>query len=621
MCFAAAAAGISFAKAELPKDVLQMKPFVSTSKNAFAMKNEAVVTMNAYSKAQAFRNAGYLPLSDWLVDPKAAVKNTKPDADVSSLKSVKLSYEWGKESSAIFRTKVKVPETVNGFIVKGPLAIAANGSTSIDVYVDGKRIKTFSKSGEAELPADVKPGQEIVIALKVTDMTQRGSLNSVSFHAPEIDALGKPSEEILKKLESARVIFDQLPFKQKDLLEAVTKVSKELDALRAAKDVAQAKSSLEQMLSLLAPVDKLLESYPLFNQGPYLQNAKQNEMTIMWETRVPSPSAVYYGKGEITEAVSDPTPTLYHKIVIKGLDPQTEYKYIAVSNKQASPESYFRTSIKRDTPFKFAFISDTQSNPQVSEPLIDMIIERKPNLLLSTGDETGNGSEYDSWAREFFRPLRRLIINTPLFVAIGNHEYSGIGCGNPQPWFERFESIPNDGHKGYYYAFTYGDARFIMLNSQESIGCNDVVPGTAQFDWLLKELDSEEFKKADFHFIFMHKPPYSQTWSGGYYDGEPSLREYLVPLLEKYKIDIIFSGHTHTYERGQWPRPGGTYYIIAGGAGGGLDDTKYKDWEQMQMYKFVHHFVFVQIDGKKLKFEAVDDKGKTIDSFEIDKSK
>jgi len=97
------------------------------------------------------------------------------------------------------------------------------------------------------------------------------------------------------------------------------------------------------------------------------------------------------------------------------------------------------------------------------------------------------------------------------------------------------------------------------------------------------------------------------------------VRWYVVPLIEKYGVDIVFSGHTHDYEHGQWPRPGGPHYVITGGAGGGLDDTQYKDWPQIQTYKFVHHFSFVSIDGKTLKYEAVGDDGKVFDSFEVKK--
>ncbi len=620
ICAGLLRAGAATRAAEPPKDLLRMKPFVSTSKMGFKTNKDVLAAMNASAKIQALKNVGYTPVEGWMFDPKASLKSTKPDADTSGLTAVKLPNEWGKETSAIFRTQFTMPEKINNYSFgDSPVSLAFEGSSTMDVYVNGKRVGGYSGSGELDITGKIKPGETVTLGVKVTEMTGRGRLGSVRVHAAALDGLKAPAEEVLTLLESAQKLFDQLPSKQKDLVEAVSAVSKEAEALKGASDPAVAKAALEKMKTLLAPMDKLIALYPIFNAGPSLQNVKQDEITIAWETRVPASSEVYYGKDGLTNVVYDPTPVQFHKVVIKGLETETEYKYLAVTNKLAAPESTFKTSIKRDTPFKFVVFSDDQSNPQIFEPLVDLMIPLKPNILLSTGDEVGNGSDYSAWAREFFYPLRRIIINTPFFVAIGNHEYSGFGCGNPVPWFEKYMALPEDHGHGYYYAMTYGNSRFIMMNQQMEVGCAGLAPGAEQFEWLKRELESPEYKAATFHFMLFHKPPYSQCWSGGYYDGEASLRANLVPLIEKYKVDIIFSGHTHDYERGQWPRPDGPYYIITGGAGGGLDDTKYKDWPQMEMYKFVHHFSFVTIEGNKLKFQAIADDGKPIDSFEITK--
>jgi hypothetical protein len=618
VCIALMCSGTARGAVELPKDIVKMKPFESTAKLGFASKNDITVARTTYAKVQAIMNVSYVPVTGWLYDPKFNQKSLKPDADTSELQAVNLPYQWGKDTSALFRTTFTMPENVNGFSIGGgAVALAFEGSATIDVFIDGKRVKSFTGSGELDLMDKIKPGESVTLGVKVTSLTQNGRLGSVSLHAAALDALKQPAEEILTRLESARLLFDQLPTKQKALLAAVTSVSKEADDLKSVKNVAQAMDSLEKMKSLLAPVDELIALYPIFNAGPSLQNVKQDEITVAWETRVPAASAVYYGKGALTDVVSDPTPVTFHKIKIKGLEQETEYKYLAVTNKLAAPESVFRTAIRRDTPFKFVVWADDQSNPQIFEPLVDMMIERKPDIGISVGDEVGCGGDYPEWANEFFHPLRRLIIKMPFFVAIGNHEYCESSCGKPVVWFENYMALPDTG--GYYRAATYGNSRFIMLNQQQDLSCPGVVPGTNQYEWLLKELESPEYKAADFHFMFMHKPPYSDCWSGGYYDGESSARTNLVPLIEKYGIDIVFSGHTHDYERGQWPRPGGPYYIITGGAGGGLDDTQYKDWPQMQMHEFVHHFSFITIAGKKLKFSAIDQDGKLIDSFEIAK--
>ena len=110
-------------------------------------------------------------------------------------------------------------------------------------------------------------------------------------------------------------------------------------------------------------------------------------------------------------------------------------------------------------------------------------------------------------------------------------------------------------------------------------------------------------------------------------------------------MDIVFSGHTHDYERGL-PHPpydpksghgNNAVYIITGGGGANLDNHKYRDWEQIDLpdhpadpgsndydggkyYEF--HYVIVEINGKHLSFKAVKMNGDgtyggVLDSFEL----
>jgi len=336
----------------------------------------------------------------------------------------------------------------------------------------------------------------------------------------------------------------------------------------------------------------------------------------MWETLVPAPSTVYYGKSYVDQhSVSDPEPKKVHEITISGLETETIYKYCAVSRNLASPVSTFKTAIRRDTPFKVTVWGDSRSDPTSHESVVNSMILEKPDIAVNVGDVVLRGHIYDLWSDEYFTPIRRFAINTPTYIAIGNHEFGGYSYGGNVPWFDLFVShpAPND----YYYSFMYGNTFFMALNPHEEPGSHQIRPGSDQYNWMVAQLESEEYKNAAFRLIFLHEPPYSECWTSGYYDGEPELRRDFVPLMEKYKMDIVFAGHTHDYERGQWPKPDGPYYIITGGGGASLDDTHHKDWEQIDIYKFIYHHVLLTIDGNHLKFEAIDRNNKVFDSFEI----
>lgn len=60
--------------------------------------------------------------------------------------------------------------------------------------------------------------------------------------------------------------------------------------------------------------------------------------------------------------------------------------------------------------------------------------------------------------------------------------------------------------------------------------------------------------KARFIFLFIHRAPFYEQW----YDGEKLARDNLVPLMEKYGVNVCFSSN----ERGDL---NGVYYCVTGG--------------------------------------------------------
>jgi len=292
------------------------------------------------------------------------------------------------------------------------------------------------------------------------------------------------------------------------------------------------------------------------------------------------------------------------------LQPQTEYHYRAISGELSSTQNTFHTAINKNTPFRFVIWGDSHTNAPQFEKNINRMIQYKPDFAVSVGDMVLTGSEYDLWGHEFFIPARNLFKNTPLFTTLGNHEYGGYGAGNPVVWFEKFFSQPG---KEYYYSYDYGNSHFIHLNPHTNSPFG-VLPGSEQYQWLIADLESDASKNAAWRFVFFHEPPM----------GEPLMAEHIVPLLEKYKATMQFSGHFHTYLRHQKDKPDGTYYIITGGGGGSLSDlsrmkAREREGERPDFYKAVHHFSLLDIDGGHLTFRAVDIDGNVFDSFEIRK--
>jgi predicted phosphodiesterase len=130
--------------------------------------------------------------------------------------------------------------------------------------------------------------------------------------------------------------------------------------------------------------------------------------------------------------------------------------------------------------------------------------------------------------------------------AIGNHDDENDGYGPFKKYVVQDEI-----------SFADRNSYFIVINN--IIG--DI--GDEQ----LKQIENELIRSSDYkhRFIFMHKPPlspYQQSW----YRPELSPWSYkFMKMCEKYKVDIVFTGHEHMYKE---KRFGGVKYITCGGGGG-----------------------------------------------------
>ncbi|HUS15647.1 MAG TPA: metallophosphoesterase [Chloroflexia bacterium] len=235
-----------------------------------------------------------------------------------------------------------------------------------------------------------------------------------------------------------------------------------------------------------------------------------------------------------------------------------------------------------------------------------------PALLLHTGDmiyETGEANLFDP---RFFAPYRDLLARSPVYPVLGNHD---MGTDSGAPWLRAF-FLPGDpgDHSTRYYAFTYGNAHFIALDSEQAFG-----PTSAQYNWLLADLQSPAAQSATWRFAYFHRPPYS---SGKGHGSSYDIRETWGPLFERFGVDIVFNGHEHNYERStprrDYAAVGGTHavvYVVTGGGGKQLYDVGRQEWTAESA--MVSHFVQVQLDGSRLHLEAIDATGKVFDQLDL----
>ena len=238
---------------------------------------------------------------------------------------------------------------------------------------------------------------------------------------------------------------------------------------------------------------------------------------------------------------------------------------------------------------------DTRTGDDIHRQITDLIVRTRPTVVFHTGDLVSTGSQPDDWARfnAISAPLRAI---AEFYPALGNHE------GGSALFFNNFH-LPNNEQ---WYSVQRNRICFVVLNSEAATNVN-----SPQYHWLDSTLaaaaatDSIEFKVA-----IIHHPPYS---SSEHTEDEKGLRLTLVPLFERYKVAVVFSGHDHDYERSYC---GGIYYIVTAGGGAPLYDRA-RNLPCSQEFAKKYHFCRLARVGDRMIVTVVGVDSQVIDKFEV----
>jgi hypothetical protein len=268
------------------------------------------------------------------------------------------------------------------------------------------------------------------------------------------------------------------------------------------------------------------------------------------------------------------------------------------------------------------------NNPQRHQydNVADLLYSMDLDKFLMLGDaqhENGLLEDYYTYYDTEFGKL--LNITAPV---AGNHDYYWDGWAPNNP----HSGSNGSGYFGYFgdiayppygfYSFDLGSWHFIALNSVLVFDYNYTEPGNPaylQFQWLKQDLASHPNAKYPGTVVFFHHPlydwetPNSPTWSS----------PELIPiwdLLYKSGVDIVFNGHSHTYQRWAPQDAYGNYQangvreFVVGTGGYYLNNLGHNPkpanfvWGQDQdfgalklsLYRGSYDFQFVSIDGKVL---------------------
>lgn len=362
-----------------------------------------------------------------------------------------------------------------------------------------------------------------------------------------------------------------------------------------------------------------------YTAGPYLNYVTQEAMSICWETDRDASASIEWGTtSEFGESAALEPLSRLQRYTISGLTADTAYFY-RIHSTNSSGEKIdsgtltFKTAAAPGAAFRFAVVGDTESRPHINDRLAKQIWGERPDFVINLGDLTdaGETAHRYEWTHEYFVGMTQLGSRVPVFAVPGNGE-------SDLHWFKHYHNYPGNEN---YYSFQFGDAAFFMLDSNRRQ--EEFKPGGEQYVWLESQLAKCTSK---WKFVCHHHATYTgeendygDTWNASSQYGDPFVRA-IVPLYEKYHVDIAMFGHLHLYERSHPIRDGkvvsdaGTIHLLAGGGGGNLEDfAPTPAFFSAQTYRG-HHFVTFEVVGDQLNMRMHATDGTIRDWFTLTKS-
>lgn len=260
------------------------------------------------------------------------------------------------------------------------------------------------------------------------------------------------------------------------------------------------------------------------------------------------------------ELLSDKVVTCF-SAVMNGIEPGEAYEYRVGSRRRDAWSDWLEIDggPAQGEDCTFAFLGDTQEGFAAVGSMLEAIEQRHPDtsLYLLGGDLVEFGDRRNQWD-EFLHYTSPAFSRTPMMPAVGNHDVSE----EQDLFFSHYLTLPGNGLEDKTcknYSFTHGNVFFIVLDSNYS--------KSKQKSWLKKTLKKARNEGHAFKVVMFHKPVYHPRAGR---TSEGVLKSW-VPLFDRYGVDLVLTGHDHSYARSRKIRDGavvadespGTVYVVA----------------------------------------------------------
>ncbi|MEZ0539422.1 purple acid phosphatase family protein [Fibrella arboris] len=405
------------------------------------------------------------------------------------------------------------------------------------------------------------------------------------------------------------------------------------------------------------------------------------------------------GPTSVRVAVANIAPHTVYNASLTNLIPGGKFTYRVLQAGKVVFSAEGQAVKSASQPYRFVAFADIGAETPAQKKLASRALLAKPDFVVVPGDivyERGLISEYRSrfWpiynANKLDTAGAPLLRSIPMITAPGNHDTdtrdldkypdalayfyywnqplngpTGTEGGPLMPALmasadnrKLFTDAAGDAYARNManYSFDYGNAHWTVIDSNPYVDYTD----KALQDWVAADLANA--KKATWRFVMFHHPGFNSARE--HYEQQHT--RLMSPIFEAGKVDVVFNGHVHNYQRsypltfvpdkkgvllvasmgakaargrvvnGRWTldksfngktktKPRGIIYLVTGAGGQTLYNPEQNNdpdsWQKFtaKFFSNVHSLTVADVTGQTLTIRQVDVNGKELDSFKVTK--
>jgi hypothetical protein len=244
-----------------------------------------------------------------------------------------------------------------------------------------------------------------------------------------------------------------------------------------------------------------------------------------------------------------------YQTILTGLRPGTRYEYRIVTRAHRTPWRSFTTADPASDEVTLIGLGDTQvDNRGVPRATIRRALADAPDadLILQAGDVVNQPTRGSEW-NALFAAMGSAARTRNWVVSIGNHEQCVlITCrSNRAEAFRSYFDWPTNGFPGQGETWFFTDHQGVRIVVLDSFG-GRMAEQAAFLDAALAS------NRQPWSIVLMHAPPFAARPGRSNDD----VRRLWLPILEARGVDLVLTGHDHSYARGHLT-PGGPVYATS----------------------------------------------------------